>query len=79
MITDHQFVGLRQWGIDPPAHSPCQFRTGATTVLCGQPRSQHATQCTSALVIRGEHFPCDLVTPHDGWAHSSKAAEAIWQ
>lgn len=24
MITDHAFVGRSEWGIDPPALSPCQ-------------------------------------------------------
>lgn len=36
--------------------------------------------CPAALNIRGEHFGCDMEAwPHDGWAHSSKAAEAIWR
>ena len=25
MITDHAFVGRSEWGIDPPALSPCQY------------------------------------------------------
>ncbi|PIJ36765.1 hypothetical protein BMW24_003625 [Mycobacterium heckeshornense] len=34
--------------------------------------------CPAALNIKGEHFGCDLPAPHDGLAHSSKAAQAIW-
>ena len=34
--------------------------------------------CTAALNIKGEHFACDNPQPHDGWAHSNRAAEAIW-
>lgn len=72
MITDHNFVGLRQWGIDPPATSPCQADG------CGMPRSQHAAACPSTLMIKGQAFPCDMATPHDGWAHANKQLEAIW-
>ncbi len=39
----------------------------------------------AAICIRGEWFPCDSMkdmTPesknHNGWPHSSTAAEAIW-
>lgn len=39
----------------------------------------------SALILRGEHFPCDamdMMSPesetHEGWSHSSKAAGALW-
>jgi hypothetical protein len=35
--------------------------------------------CSAALNIRGEHFACDMPAPHNGWAHSNKDAEAIWQ
>ena len=38
--------------------------------------------CKAALNIAGEHYPCDWPTDangrHDGWAHTNKAAEAIW-
>ncbi|KMV23360.1 hypothetical protein [Mycobacterium heckeshornense] len=34
--------------------------------------------CPAALNIKGEQFGCDLPAPHDGLAHSSKAAQAIW-
>jgi hypothetical protein len=37
-----------------------------------------AGRCTEALNIKGEHFQCDLAAEHDGWAHQSMAAEAIW-
>lgn len=40
----------------------------------------------AALIIMGEHFPCQQMdqmsadsTTHDGWAHSNRDAEAIWQ
>ena len=36
------------------------------------------TACPAALDIKGEHYPCDSPAPHDGWAHSNRAAEAIW-
>jgi hypothetical protein len=39
-------------------------------------------RCAAVLMIKGEDFPCDWpVDPagrHHGWAHASKAAEAIW-
>jgi len=35
-------------------------------------------QCAAALNIKGEHFRCDLALDHNGWAHSSRGAEAIW-
>jgi hypothetical protein len=35
-------------------------------------------QCEAALNLVGEHFPCDLDEHHDGLAHSSQAALAIW-
>lgn len=42
-----------------------------------------ARVCDAALSIKGEHFPCDWPTGengrHDGWAHSNRDAEAIWQ
>jgi hypothetical protein len=38
--------------------------------------------CPAALMIKGEHFPCDWRTDmdgrHQGWAHISAAAEAVW-
>lgn len=40
----------------------------------------------AALNIMGEHFPCQQMdqmsadsATHDGWAHSNRDAEAIWQ
>jgi hypothetical protein len=70
MITDHAFVGRSEWGIDPPALSPCQ--------VCGLPRSGHFRSCSGVLIIKGESFGCEMVAPHDGWAHANKKAEAIW-
>ena len=35
-------------------------------------------KCKAALNIKGEHYGCDLDADHDGLAHSSKRAEAIW-
>lgn len=38
--------------------------------------------CPAALNIKGEHFPCDEPLDENGrhgWAHNSRAAEAIWQ
>jgi hypothetical protein len=39
----------------------------------------------AGLNIAGEYFPCDTMDQmsvdsetHDGWAHSSKAANATW-
>jgi hypothetical protein len=72
VITDHRFVGLRQWGIYANPNRPCQAEG------CGQPKSQHAESCNSVLMIKGEAFPCDMVYPHHGWAHSNGKAEAIW-
>lgn len=36
-------------------------------------------RCASGINITGEAFRCDYNINHAGWAHSSKAAEAIWQ
>jgi hypothetical protein len=72
VITDHRFVGLRQDGIYGSPLAACQVEG------CGQPKSQHAESCPGALTIRGEHFPCDMMAPHDGWGHSNKEAEAVW-
>ena len=71
-ITDHRFTVRRQDGIGPhPDNKPC--------AECGRPKSWHHIPCAAALNIKGEHFACDLTAPHDGWAHSNKTAEAIWQ
>jgi hypothetical protein len=39
-------------------------------------------KCPAVLMIEGEAFPCDWPIDtdgrHDGWAHSSKPASAIW-
>lgn len=72
MITDHEFVGLRQWGMFPTADKPCQHEG------CGMPKGQHARLCRSVLIIKGESFRCDVSAPHRGWAHANKEAEAIW-
>lgn len=71
MITDHRFVGRRHDGIYAVPSASC--------VECGEPKSQHRESCPGALTIKGESFPCDMVAPHRGWAHSNKAAEAVWQ
>lgn len=70
MITDHDFRSRPLEGIDPPADARC--------ATCDAPRSEHEHGCRGVLTIRGEHFWCDLVAPHDGWGHMNKAAEAIW-
>jgi hypothetical protein len=40
-------------------------------------------RCSSAIIVKGEKFLCDWPVDdkgaHDGWAHCSKAAEAIWE
>jgi hypothetical protein len=71
VITDHKFVGKREWGIDPPDNAPCQD--------CGQPKNQHVNLCPGSLSIAGEGYRCDMVAPHEGWAHANKEAQAIWQ
>lgn len=35
-------------------------------------------RCNEHLNLKGEDFRCDLAIDHYGWAHSNKAAEAIW-
>ena len=72
MITDHDFVGKREWGIYPSDDKPCQHDG------CGQPRNQHFRTCSGVLIIKGESFGCEMVAPHNGWAHANKKAEAIW-
>lgn len=36
-------------------------------------------RCTAGLNIAGTDYRCDYGINHDGWAHSSRAAQAIWQ
>jgi len=35
-------------------------------------------RCPAKLNVTGGDFSCDYVQEHEGWAHSSKAAQAIW-
>ena len=82
-VTDHRFVGKREWGLHPAVDAPCQkvVDIDAPTHdlgICRKPYHMHKVNCASGLVIKGESFPCDMGAPHDGWAHSSMAAEAIW-
>jgi len=39
--------------------------------------------CPAALNLAGEHFACDWPLGengrHDGWAHTNKAAQAVWK
>lgn len=66
------FVGKREWGIGPaePWHI-CQE--------CGWPKAQHVNpSCKGVLTIAGASYPCELNTPHDGWGHSNKEAQAVW-
>jgi hypothetical protein len=72
-VTDHRFTVRRQDGIGPhPDNMVCAIPT------CGRPKSAHQRSCDGSLNIKGEAFACDLTPPHDGWAHSSRAAQAIW-
>lgn len=41
-------------------------------------RDTSAGQCGARLNVRGEDFRCDLAIDHNGWAHSSTTAQAIW-
>lgn len=34
--------------------------------------------CKAGFVIEGEWYPCDLVPPHPGWAHSNRESQALW-
>lgn len=78
MITDHQFVGRREWGMFPTADKPCQYRASAhVAAVCGMPQGQHARMCPGALNIAGAHYECELVHPHTG-SHRNRAAQAIW-
>jgi hypothetical protein len=47
----------------------------------GEPRP--GPPCSAALTLAGEHFACDWPTDetgnHVGWAHASRAANAIWR
>lgn len=73
-MANHRFMVRRQDGIGPHADDhPC--------ASCGRPKNAdvHRPSCPGVLNIKGQNFNCDLASPHDGWAHSSKAAEAIWQ
>jgi hypothetical protein len=52
--------------------------------MTGEPR------CGGVLSIKGEHFPCQQLeqmttldgspaASHEGWAHSNRDAQAVWQ
>lgn len=71
-VADHPFAGQPMLGIDQPPNTPCAHAG------CGAPRSEHEYSCTAWINIEGEHFPCDLVAPHDGWDHANKEAQAAW-
>ena len=36
-------------------------------------------RCTAGVNIEGQDLRCDYGIHHDGWAHSSRAAQALWQ
>jgi hypothetical protein len=38
-----------------------------------------AGRCSAVLNVEGEHFQCDYGINHQGWAHSSRSAQAIWK
>ena len=61
------------WGIGPA--EPWRI-----CVTCGWSKAQHVLpSCTGVLSIAGQHYPCELNAPHQGWGHSNQAAQAIWQ
>jgi len=70
MIEDHLFISEAMLGINPPPETQC--------IACGLPRREHRWSCSGILSLKGEHFECDLVSPHTGWGHSNKDAQAIW-
>lgn len=35
-------------------------------------------RCDAHVTIRGADYRCDLAAAHEGWAHSSREASAIW-
>jgi hypothetical protein len=73
-VSDHAFVNNLDDGIEPHPKHKC--------VTCGIEQEHHPTPravCPGALNIEGEHFQCDFYVQHDGWAHNSRAAQAIWQ
>jgi len=39
---------------------------------------RHEPQCPSLIAIGGDVYRCDLYLEHNGWAHSSRDAQAIW-
>src|SRR4051794_17540898 len=56
--------------------------------LMARIRVESARPCPdgAALNIRGEHYPCDMMSAveghpdtHEGWSHGNRAAGAIWQ
>jgi hypothetical protein len=68
---NHRFVGRRQDGMLAPPDALC--------TECGYPRNQHIDKCQAALTISGNAYQCDLVPPHDGWAHQNREMQAQWQ
>jgi hypothetical protein len=35
-------------------------------------------RCTAHINIAGADYRCDMTIEHDGWAHGSKEAQAVW-
>lgn len=82
IIEDHVWALMEALGVRDSRKINQRITEAIVTVLDRQrdalPEAQAETKCSGALNVKGEHFPCELTSPHPGWAHSSKGAEAIW-
>ncbi len=65
-----RFVGRREWGIYVEDWRPCQN--------CQWTKATHESVCDAVLSIAGADYRCELTPPHNGWGHSNKEAQAIW-
>lgn len=69
----------------------CQFGTIHEMCRCPIPHEidcptpetcKPRSQCSSALMLKGELFKCDRSVDDQGkhdWDHANKAAEAVWK
>jgi len=67
----------------PPSPQRARLAALADGIEAVLTEAAPATACKAALMLSGEHFPCDWPVDedgrHDGWAHANKAASALWK
>jgi hypothetical protein len=71
-MTEHRFVGLREWGLEAPADKPCQ--------VCGVLKGSHNIHvtCDARVVMNDEEIMCDQGWPHLPLAHNNDEHGLKW-